>query len=79
MQFGNFFLSESNDSADMVKPTKRFKFADNMTVLEIINLLMIKITSYDIMKHEPSDIFTDNGYKNKENYLSKKVYIYDYI
>ena len=56
----------------MVKPNDRFKFVDDLTVLEIINLLMIQITSYDIMKHVPSDIPTHNGYIDKEKLQSQK-------
>ena len=67
------FLSQSNDSADMVKTNDRFKFVDELTVFQIINLLMIQITSYDIVKHVPSDIPTHNGYIDKEMLQSQKV------
>ena len=66
------FLSQSNDSADMGKPNDGFKFVDELTVLQIINLLLIQITSYDILKHLPSDTPTHNGYIDKEKLQSQK-------
>ena len=57
------FLSQSND---------RFKFVDDLTILEIINLLIIQISSYDIRNHVPSDIPTHNGYISREKLTSQK-------
>ena len=38
----------------------RFKFIDDLTILEIVNLLTIGLTSYNIKEHVPSDI-PDHG------------------
>ena len=35
------YLSLSNNSADCVSPEDRFKFVDNLSILEIINLLTV--------------------------------------
>ena len=56
------YLSQSNNNADLVKVSDRFKFVDDLTVLEIINLLTIGITSYNIKQHVPSDIPVHNQY-----------------
>ena len=56
------YLSQSNKNADLVKVSDRFKFVDDLTVLEIINLLTIGITSYNIKQHVPSDIPVHNQY-----------------
>ena len=56
------YLSQSNENADLVKVSDRFKFVDDLTVLEIINLLTIGITSYNIKQHVPSDIPVHNQY-----------------
>ena len=66
------FLSQSNDNANMVEPDDRFKFVDDLTILEIINLLIIQISSYDIINHVPSDIPTHNGYISKDKLTSQK-------
>ena len=42
------YLSQSNNSADCVGPNKCFKFVDDMTVLETINLLTVGI------RHSPA-------------------------
>ena len=38
------YLSQSNDSANCVPPEDRFKFVDDLSALEIVNLLMVGIT-----------------------------------
>ena len=50
----------------------RFKFVDDLTVLEIINLLLMEISSYDLYAHVPSDIPTTNNYIRKENLKSQE-------
>ena len=56
------YLSQSNNNADFVKVSERFKFVDDLTVLEIIDLLTVGITSYNIKSHVPSDIPIHNQY-----------------
>ena len=41
------YLSQSNDNADNVEEDDRFKFVDDLTALEIVNLLITQISSYD--------------------------------
>ena len=52
------YLSQSNDNADCIDVEDRFKFVDDLTILEIVNLLTIGLSSYNIKKHVPSDIAT---------------------
>ena len=66
------YLSQSNDNADMVEIDDRFKFVDDLTALEIINLLTIEISSYDLYSHVPSDIPTHNNYISKNNLNPQK-------
>ena len=66
------YLSQSNDNAECVDVEDRFKFVDDLTVLEIINLLMTEISTYDINEHVPSDIPVHNNYIKKENLVSQK-------
>ena len=40
------YLSQSNDSADCVELKDRFKFLDDLSILEIINLLTVGLTSF---------------------------------
>ena len=50
------YLSQSNDNADTMNEEDRFKFVDDLTVLEIINLITMEISSSDLYAHVPSDI-----------------------
>ena len=61
------YLSQSNNNADMVSVNDRFKFVDDLTVLEIVNVLSVGLTSYNIRRHVPSDIPTDYLYIPPEN------------
>ena len=54
------YLSQSNDNADCVEEQNRFKFVDDLSFLEIIYLLNIGISSYNVKAHVPSDIPTHN-------------------
>ena len=42
------YLSQSNDSANCVGSDERFKFVDDLTVLEIVNLLTVGLSSMNI-------------------------------
>ena len=65
------FLSHSNDSADMVDPEDRFKFIDDLSLLEIIDLLSIGITTYNFRQHVPSDVPDHNQIIPPENLKSQ--------
>ena len=65
------YQSNSNDNANCVKEDSRFKWVDDLTILEIINLLSIGITSYNIKHHVPSDILENNQFIPKENLQSQ--------
>ena len=50
------FLSQTNDNADCVPEEDRFKFVDDLTTLEIINLLTVGLSSFFMKSQVPSDI-----------------------
>ena len=54
-----------------MKVSDRFKFVDDLTVLEIIDLLTVGITSYNIRAHVPSDIPTHNQFIQADNLKSQ--------
>ena len=54
------YLAQSNYSADCVEPDYRFKFVDDLTVLEKINLLIIGLASFNSRVSVPSDIPAHN-------------------
>ena len=56
----------------MVSERDRFKFVDDLTVLECVNLLSVGLTSYNVRHHVPSDIPTDFAFIPPENLKSDK-------
>ena len=65
------YLSQSINSADCVGLQDRFKFIDDLTILEIVNLLTVGITSYNIKQQVPSDIPQHNQFIPAENLNSQ--------
>ena len=61
------YLSQSNYNSDCVESENRFKFIDDLTILEIINILNIGITSYNIKSHVHNNIKCDSYYLPPEN------------
>ena len=68
------YLSQSNDNADMIEENERFKWVDDLTALEIINLLSIGMSSFNVRFSVPSDIPDHNGYIPPEH-LKTQYYI----
>ena len=65
------YLSQSNDSADCVNVRDRFKFVDDLTVLEVVNLLTVGISSFNIRGQVPSDIPEHNQFISPGNLQSQ--------
>ena len=68
------YQSQSNDNANCVEPEDRFKWVDDLTLLEIINIISIWISSYNIKNHVPSDIKTHNQFIHEGN-LKSQTYL----
>ena len=54
------YLAQSKNNADCVDPHNRYKFVDDLTVLEKINLLVIGLSSFYYHSSVPSHIPTHN-------------------
>ena len=65
------YQSQSNNSADCVQVKDRFKFVDDLSFLEIVNLLTIGITSFNIKQQIPSDIPDHNQFIPPQNLKSQ--------
>jgi hypothetical protein len=65
------YLSQSNNNADVLGVKDRFKFIDDLSVLEIVNLLTVGITSFNIKQQVPTDIPTHNQFIPPENLASQ--------
>ena len=56
------YLSQSNDNTEDIPPDQKYKWLDDLSVLEIVNLLTVGISSYNIRAQVPNDIPSHNGY-----------------
>ena len=68
------YLSQSNSNTEGVENSKKFKFIDDLSILEIINLLSIGIASYNFKHHVASDIPT-NGFIIPNENLKTQEYL----
>ena len=66
------YLSQSNTSADCIDKNDRFKFIYDLSILEIVNLLTVGITSFNIKMQIPTDIPDHNQYIPAQNLESQK-------
>ena len=65
------YLSQSNDNAQFADPDEKYKFIDDLSLLEILNLLSIGLSSYNCWNHVPSDVGIDNSYLDCSNLKSQ--------
>ena len=66
------YLSQSNSNADCVGQNERFKFVDDLSILEIVNLLTVGICSLNVKQQVPNDMLEDNLYIPPENLKSQE-------
>ena len=65
------YLSQSNNCADIVSESERFRFWDDLSILEIVNLLTVGLTSFNLRGQVPNDIGTHNQYIPPDNLQSQ--------
>ena len=66
------YLSQSNDNADHIDEDEKFKFIDDLSILEIINLLSVGLASYNCHYQVPSDIGINNLFLDPKNLKSQR-------
>ena len=66
------YSSQSNHNADCVSLEDRFKFVDDLSVLETINLLAVGLASHNVRLQVPSDVPEDNSIIPAHNLKSQK-------
>ena len=53
---------QTNNNCDFVPPSKRFKWVDDVSLLEMMNVITAGISSYNFKNHVASDIGVNNSY-----------------
>ena len=66
------YLAQSNSNANCVSQNRRFKFVDDLTTLEKINLLIVGLTSFNTKQSVPNDIPESNQYIPGNNLKSQE-------
>jgi hypothetical protein len=66
------YLTQRNDNCNNLSEEGKFKFIDDLSVLELVNLISVGIASYNFKAHVASDISIDNYYLPVENIMSQK-------
>ena len=68
------YLSLSSDSCDFVDPSDRYKWVDDLSLLEIVNLVTIGLSSYNFLHHVASDVGIDQYFIDPNN-LKSQTYL----
>ena len=66
------YMSQSNNNADSVPLEDRYKYFDDLTVVEIINLLNIGLSTARVRNTVPSDLPEHNQFIDSSNLKSQK-------
>ena len=61
------YLSQSNNNTDFLDPEEKFKFIDDLSIIEVLNLINIGLSSYNFHQHVASDIGIENSYLDASN------------
>ena len=65
------YLSQTNKNIDFLSEEEGYKFIDDLSILEIVNLLSVVLASYDVYSHVPSDVAVDNYYLESKEIKSQ--------
>ena len=66
------YLSQTNNNADFVPDDERFKFIDDLSILEKINLISVGLSCYNTKLHVPSDVADHNQFIPPQNLKSQQ-------
>ena len=64
------YMVQSNDNADIVPPEDRFKYIDDLSILQLICLSGL-LVEYNLYQHVASDIGIDEKYLPSDNYQTQ--------
>ena len=68
------FLSQTNNNAESIPVENRFIYFDDLTTLEVVNLLSIGLSSFNVRYQVPSDLPLHGQYVD-HNQLKSKIYL----
>ena len=65
------YLSQSNNNANCVENNRKWKWVDDLTILEIINLINIGMSSFNVKNQVPNDIHISKNYISSQNFQTE--------
>ena len=65
------YLSQSNNNCDFLNEDEKYKYIDDLSMLELVNLISIGISNYNFKAHVASDIGIGNKYLAPKNIQSQ--------
>ena len=65
------YLSQSNNNTDFLSLDEKFKFIDDLSILEVLNLITIGLSSYNFHQHVASDVGISQSYLDPSNIKSQ--------
>ena len=68
------YLAQTNFNTEYLTDEEKYKFVDDLSILEIINLLTIGLCSYNVKAHVASDLKTNSTYISNE-ILKSQTYL----
>ena len=66
------FLSQTNDNSKNIPLNDRYKYFDDLSTLEVINLLSVGLTSLNVKHQVPSDLPSHGQFIDSNKLLSQK-------
>ena len=65
------YKSQSNDNVDFLSEEEKYKYIDDLSILEVINLILNGISSYNPKQQVPSDIKIGNKFIHSDHFQTQ--------
>ena len=65
------YLAQSNNNVDFLDNNSKYKFIDDLSILEIINLIMCGLVNYNFKAHVASDVASHGKFLPPQNVKSQ--------
>ena len=66
------YISQTNNNADHIPEEDKWKWIDDLTVIEIVNLITVGLSSYNFRQHVASDIPVHGQFVSAQNLKTDK-------
>lgn len=63
--------SQTNENTDVILEDEKYKFVDDLSILEVINLILVASSSYNFSQHVANDVGIDPLYLLSQNLQSQ--------